>query len=129
MLGVSDFMSIIPCINNGKRPDDPYNGRLGFWPPADTPYGNFQLKLLKVSQKIDETNRRLVEAFTFWEQTRSPGMVLGPSFERHELSVEQLIYLMRRICDEFIALIWCLAMWEQTKEYPSRIKVDASRRF
>jgi len=31
---------------------------------------------------------------------------------------------MRRICDEFIALIWCLAMWEQTKEYPSRIKVD-----
>ena len=64
-------MRSVPIINNGKKPDEPYNARLGFWLPAATPFGNFQLKLLKLSQRIDETNRRLREAFEFWHQARA----------------------------------------------------------
>lgn len=96
---------------------------LGFWLPPDSPYGNFQLKLMKLCQRLDEANRRLIESFYYWNQARAQ-MPPGNVFERHLYANEQAVYLMRRAADEMIAMIWCLSQWEIDKDYPQQIKVD-----
>ncbi len=101
-------------IDNGKIPDEPYSARLGFWLPPNSPYGNFQLKLMKICQRIDEANRRLTESRAFWEQARPDGISPPNALQRHIYANEQAIYLLRRTADEMISLIWCLSEW-QTK--------------
>jgi len=111
-------------INNGKAPDEPYNAVLGFWLPADTPYGNFQLKLMKLCQRMDEANRRLMDSFAYWDQCRTAMMSPVNAYERHVYASEQAVYLMRRGADELIALMWCLSVFQQAGAYPPRIEVD-----
>jgi hypothetical protein len=108
-------------LDNGKNPDEPYNAHLGFWLPPDSPYGNFTLKLMKLCQRLDEANRRLIDSRTYWEHARAGGI---NAFERHVYANEQAIYLIRRTADEMIALIWCLSEWEAKETYPEKIKVD-----
>src|SRR5438094_578903 len=96
-------------IDNGKTPDEPYNARLGFWLPPDSPYGNLTLKLMKLCERLDEANRRLQESWTFWRMARIEGIVPANAFQRHFYAIEQAIYLIRRATDEIIALIWCLS--------------------
>lgn len=109
-------------INNGKSPNEPHNARLDFWLPVDSPYGNFQLKLFKLSQRIDEANRRVGESWIFWEHSRI--QEITNAYERHIYASEQAVYLLRRAADEIIALIWCLAEWERKQSYPQVIKID-----
>ncbi|MCM8813164.1 MAG: hypothetical protein NC924_04420 [Candidatus Omnitrophica bacterium] len=111
-------------IDNGKSPDEPYNARLLFWLPSDSPYGNFQLKLMKLCQQLDEANRRLSESVIFWEQARTEGVLPCNVYERHIFANEQAVYLIRRAVDEMIALIWCLTKWEKERVYPNKIEVD-----
>lgn len=33
------------------------------------------------------------------------------SFERHTYANEQAVYLLRRVADELIAMMWCLKRW------------------
>lgn len=113
-----------PLINNGKAPDEPYNAALGFWLPADTPYGNFQLKIMKLCQRMDEANRRLIDSFAYWEQCRGVTMPPVNAYERHVYANEQAVYLMRRGADELIALMWCLSVKKQAGAYPPRVEVD-----
>ena len=48
-------------VKNGKDPDDLYNASLGFWLPPNTPYGNLQLKYMKIICRIDEANRKIAD--------------------------------------------------------------------
>jgi len=57
-------------IDDGKSPDEPYDARLGFWLPPNSPYGNFSIKLMKLRERRDEANRRLAESCDFWGQAR-----------------------------------------------------------
>jgi len=41
-------------IVNGKKPGEPYNEVLSFWLPPDSPYGNLQLKYMKIILRLDE---------------------------------------------------------------------------
>ncbi|MGB4067955.1 MAG: hypothetical protein WBK08_07985 [Nitrospira sp.] len=111
-------------IDNGKSPDEPYSARLGFWLPPNSPYGNFQLKLMKICQRIDEANRRLTESRAFWEQARPDGISPPNALQRHIYANEQAIYLLRRTADEMISLIWCLSEWQTKGGCPEKIKVD-----
>jgi hypothetical protein len=111
-------------IDNRKSPDEPYNARLGFWLPPDSPYGNFTLKLMKLCERIDEANRRLTESREFWEQARVEGIIPNNALQRHTYANEQAIYLLRRSADEMIALIWCLSTWQTNGIYPTEIKID-----
>lgn len=112
-------------IDNGKSPDELYNARLGFWLPPDTPYGNFQLKLQNMCERIDEANRRLSESHAFWIQARPLGVSPTNAFQRHTYTNEQAIYLLRRTADEIIALIWCLSEWQTKAVYPQKITIDS----
>ncbi len=111
-------------IDNGKSPDERYNDKLGFWLPPDSPYGNFQLKLMKICTRIDEANRRLTESRAFWEQARPDGISPPNAFQRHIYANEQAIYLLRKAADEMISLIWCLSEWKTKDVYPREIKID-----
>ncbi len=111
-------------VDNGKSPDEPYNARLGFWLPPDSPYGNFQLKLMKLCERLDEANRRLIESCSYWKQARAGAVLPVNVLERHVYANEQAVYLLRRAADDMIALIWCLSEWEMKGIYPQRIAVD-----
>ena len=113
----------VVLIGNGKSPDQPYNARLGFWLPPDSPYGNFQLKLRKLCDRLDEANRRLIDTFDYWNKAME-GKISANSFQRHEYAIEQAVYLMRRVADELIAMIWCLDEWDKTGNYPHQIRID-----
>jgi len=111
-------------VDNGKSPDEPYNARLGFWLPPDSPYGNFQLKLMNLCQRLDEANLRLIDSRRYWELARAYDMLPVNALERHVYANEQAIYLIRRAADEMIALIWCLSEWEMKGTYPEQIEID-----
>ncbi len=112
-------------IDNGKSPDEPYNSCLGFWLPPESPYGNFSLKLIKLSQHLDEANRRLIDSCSYWELARTDGILPVNAHERHVYAIEHAVYLIRRATDEMIALIWCLSEWEREGTYPQQIDVDS----
>jgi hypothetical protein len=114
----------VPQIDNGKSPDEAYNATLGFWLPPDCPYGNLQLKLLSLSERLDEANRRLRESCMFWEQSRQNAHVPISALSRHQFTSEQAVSLIRRATDELIALIWCLFQRETSGQYPEEITVD-----
>ena len=111
-------------INNGKQPEEYYNARLGFWLPPDTPYGNFQLKYIKIIQRIDEANRKIIDTFKFWAEVKD-GVFPSNSYEKHIFANEALITMMRRAADELISLIWCLETHQRKNEFPSKIKIDS----
>jgi hypothetical protein len=111
-------------IENGKMPDEPYNATLGFWLPPDSPYGNFQLKYMKIIQRLDEANRKIAESHHFWREWRSEGILPIGALERHVFANEEAIYMLRRAADELVSLVWCLSKYEEDGHYPSKIKVD-----
>ncbi|MFP6797995.1 MAG: hypothetical protein VCA39_02665 [Pseudomonas sp.] len=111
-------------IDNGKQPDEPYNISLWLWLPSDTPYGNFQLKYMKIVQRLDEANRKIAESCYFWNCCIGESDLLAGAFERHIFSNESTIYMLRRAADELVSLIWCLSKFEETGSYPSKIKID-----
>lgn len=119
-----------PRIDNGKSPDDVLNANLLFWLPPDTPYGNFQLKYMKLITRIDELNRRLQEAWALWAALhQAKGMVPPGLYERHVFVLEQCVFLMRRVADELISLVHCLDVWEATRAFPMVIKLDCIARL
>ncbi len=105
-------------IENGKLPTDPYNAALGFWLP-DTPYGNLQLKYMKIILRLDEANRRISDSWIFWRS-----QVLMNSIERHVFSNEEAVYMLRRAGDELVSMIWLLEKYESNGTYPRQIKID-----
>jgi hypothetical protein len=112
-------------ITNGKQPDEPYNASLCFWLPQDSPYGNLQLKLMKMIQRLDEANRRLLDSYHFWHSASTQGFVPVNAYERHIFANEQAIYMMKRATDELISTIWCLNELEKNRAYPKEIKVNS----
>lgn len=119
-------MQHIPKVSNGKLPNEPYNVNLGCWLPADTPYGNFSLKLMKISSRIDRINLHIQDAYRAWNAITAdlPRMILPAVFDQQVYSMEEAVYNMRRICDELISLVWCLSEWEIKNEWPKKIGKD-----
>lgn len=111
-------------IMNGKKPDEPYDARLCFWLPPDSPYGNFQLKQMKLIERLDEANRRLLDSYHFWRTASTQGLVPINAYERHVYANEQAIYMIRRAVDELISMICCLNEFEKHHAYPTQIKPD-----
>jgi hypothetical protein len=111
-------------IKNGKAPDEPYNARLSFWLPPDTPYGNLQLKYMKIIWRLDEANRKIIDSWKFWQECIA-GETLGTgTFERHIFSIEETIYMLRRAGDELVSMICMLENYEAQNQYPNKIKID-----
>lgn len=111
-------------INNGKLPNDPLSSGNSLQLPSDTPFGSFPVKLLKLTHRIDETNRRIIESYAFWKQVRSDSSASADAHDAHIFANEQAVYLMGRISDEIISILWCLTKWAEKNNYPKKLKVD-----
>jgi len=111
-------------IDNGKKPNEPYNAALGFWLPPKTTYGNFQLKFMKIIQRLDQANRRIEDSFNTWNSCQTGGMLPIGALERHVFANEELVYMLRRAADELVSLIWCLTSHKKNGSFPTKIKID-----
>ena len=109
-------------IENGKKPDEPYNAALGFWLPPDTPYGNLQLKYMKIILRLDEANRKISESRKFWKICQAGNMSHCCAYERHVFSNEEAVYMLRQAADELVSLVWLLSKYEDDRQYPKNVK-------
>lgn len=114
----------IVTISNGLQSNQAHTSGLGFRLPAETPFGNFSLKFLKLTRMLDEANRRLLESYAFWKQAHVNLNVAIDAYEEHIFANEQAVHLIRRACSEIISIIWCLSEWKKTGDYPEKIMVD-----
>jgi hypothetical protein len=119
-------------IDIGKKPGEISALPLLFWLPADTPFGNMQLKLFKVVERLDMANVRLLSAQQSWTAGMSTGNATtdaeivrkGQALRIHGYLAEEAITHTRRAIDELISLVWFLSEFERNKKYPHSILVD-----
>ena len=109
-----------------------------FWLPPDTPFGNLTTKIFAVGQRLAHANVRLQECYTCWqnamvaamEHDASPEGVdtrilsCGNNFVQHQYAGEEAVAAIRRCADELVTLIWYLTQYDETGQFPEKIKVD-----
>ena len=111
----------IDLLNISKKANIGLNGSdYHFWLPT-TNFGNFQLKYIRIIQRIDEANRRVIESYKYWDDAINNVQF---AFERHTFAYEQALYLVRKIFDELISMISVLEYFEKNNKYPIEIKYD-----
>lgn len=112
-------------IDNGKHPEDAFNAKLTFWLPVDSPFGNFQLKLMKLIVRVDEVNRNLIESDKYWKLfVDKRNLFLINVYDKHIFANEKVIYFMRKVADEIIALVYYLMCFEKSNKYSEQIEID-----
>ncbi|WP_219273310.1 hypothetical protein [Pseudomonas sp. Xaverov 83] len=116
----------ICLVDIGKQPEEPLNVSMLLPLPADTPYGNFQLKWMDMLSRLNEANRQIIISHETWNATIRGDIEdsMKDVFNTHRFATEYAVIGLRRIADELVALIWCLEQLATTGEYPSKIKVD-----
>lgn len=108
-------------IDNGKGPLEPYNVRLGFWLPPDSPFGNMQLKYMKIITRLDEANKNILLCCSMWDRLVHDHY---DGYSVHYFSGEIVAYHLRKACDEIITLSWFLWYAITNGQYPQNIKID-----
>ncbi|WP_434703033.1 hypothetical protein J3P85_19185 [Pseudomonas sp. Z1-12] len=114
-------------IDIGKHPEEPLNIHMLLPLPANTPFGNFQLKWMDMMSRLNEANRQIIVSHDTWEATVGGDIEdsMKDVFNRHRFSTEYAVTGMRRVADELVGLVWCLERLEITGEYPKKIKIDS----
>jgi hypothetical protein len=110
-----------PQIRNRRSCED-RDDALSFWLPADSPFGNLELKRAKIVLGVDEANRRIASAYDQWQ--RLLGQVSPAAYSRHQLDLENAVFLLRRVADELISVHAVLSHLEEQGLYPNRIGID-----
>jgi hypothetical protein len=113
----------IPQIEIGKSPGQPLNVRILLPLPANTPFGNFQLKYMLIVQRLDHVNSMLPTVFESYERAMAQPMTNELSHQA--LVTEQVIYWLRKTADELIGLYHVLASRAANGEYPDRVSPDS----
>jgi hypothetical protein len=111
----------VPQIRNGRVSDEG-DGAPGLWLPADSPFGDLQLKQAKIVLRVDEANRKIGSAFEHWQCLA--GAMSLPTYSRHRLDLESAMFLLRRVADELVSLHAVLSGLEEQGRYPDRIGID-----
>jgi hypothetical protein len=118
------IMSPIPQIQIGKSTEQTYIGIKDLLPlPANTPFGNFYLKFWKIVDRLDHVNRKIKHSHVSYTQAISEEMSF--SISEHAFYIEEIIYWLRKSCDELISLISVLNERESSGKYPRKIKYDS----
>lgn len=119
----------IPLIENGKKPNEHLNVRLGLGLPADTPYGNLSLKFLKILIRLDHANIRIEELNNWFEKrkqmTEAEEFMSATTFSESLHIAEEIIFNIRRVTDELIGLIYLKGFYVQNNVYPQKLKIDS----
>ncbi|MFN3050199.1 MULTISPECIES: hypothetical protein [Pseudomonas] len=113
-------------IDIGKQPEEPFNVVLALPLPADTPFGNFQLKWMDMVLRLNEVNRQIIISHDMWVAFMNDGLAaaLTDAVNKHKYATEYAVTGMRRVADEFVALISCLDHHAKNREYPTRVPLE-----
>jgi hypothetical protein len=103
--------------------------------PSNSKYGNLQLKSFKLYLRIESCNQKIVEIYNYWERDiESHKLNQMGLFTTHntpmnnfktEILNEELIYGIRRTCDELVSLSWVLEEFKREGVWPEKIKIDS----
>lgn len=111
---------------SGREATLPAHVADGMWLPPATPYGNLQLKYMKLQQRLGHANLRLSAAYTHWTALRSNEIRTGIDHGSLEtFNAEEAVASMRRAADELIALESLLTSVVARGEYPKKIERDS----
>ncbi|MBF8709919.1 MULTISPECIES: hypothetical protein [Pseudomonas] len=113
-------------IDIGMQPEEPLNVSLLLPLPANTPYGNFQLKWMDMISRLNEANRQIIISYENWCAARTGSIEdsMKDVFNKHRFSTEYAVSGMRRVADELVALVWCMHQLRDGGEIPSRVRID-----
>lgn len=89
--------------------------------PSSTPLGNLCLKYMKILQTMSYINEKLVLIFLEDINIRTNRSFIKFSYL---ISIEEVVFLLRRITDEIIALLWLLGEWVKSGQYPTKLSID-----
>lgn len=124
-ININDYL-----IDNGKNPDDFVTFENLISLPADTPYGNFNIKYMKIIKRLDEANRNIKNNCKAWQIIRTDGnfyeqiINTANNYDLLNFSGEAIVYHLRKVADEIISLVWSLKCYTNNGKYPSKIKYD-----
>lgn len=93
-----------------------------FWLPTDSPFGNLQLKLIKLRERATHINLRIDQAWSEWRELTS-GAAGGGQYE--PLIIEEAMYSIRRMADELLSIRWLLDEQQRTGAYPTKLAVES----
>jgi len=116
---------LIPQIDNGKEPLQPFNVVHMIWLPSNTPYGNLLLKGNNIVRRLDRANleiRRVFDSFVH-PSTEDINNPLQDILE-HQFYAEQVVYWLRKTADELISLAYVIDEWNRTGGWPKSVKID-----
>jgi hypothetical protein len=89
--------------------------------PAITPWGNLQLKSMKIVQRIEHINVRIKQAYDSYQRIRSNQIM---AYDVSLFEAEEIIYWIRKTVDEMIQLIFVLEEFKRNGEWPTKIDID-----
>lgn len=97
-----------------------------FWLPPDTPFGNLQLKLFKVMERLGHANLRITESHEGWNAFVGATDVLpwNPG-AHHYYAAEESVFMVRRAADELVSMVWLLEERLGTRGYPTKLAIDS----
>jgi hypothetical protein len=97
-----------------------------FWLPSDTPFGNLQLKLFKVMERLGHANLRITESHEGWNTfVQATHPLPGNPGAHHYYAAEESVFMIRRAADELVSLVWLLEDRLATGDYPTRLALDS----
>ena len=120
----------VPEIVTGKKPHEPINVMLIPPLPLDSPFGNLNLKGMKILLRMDQVNVRIHEAFQSYASTRGgPKAFNGLDFFHHQFAAEEVAYWLKKTADEFIGLFWVLHSLKTKTTFPTKVDPDCIGRL
>lgn len=116
LISGADGQPIGPIINAAQL----------FWLPPDTPFGNLQLKLLKVFERLGHANLRITESHKSWNTFVQPGGPWpGSPGSLHYYTAEESVLMMRRAADELVSIVGFLEARLSADAYPTKLAIDS----
>lgn len=116
---------MVPHINIGKRPRDPWHASMFLGYPSDTPFGNLALAEMEMFIRIDYINDCLEALYRDW-CALVPGLkgFVPPEVPWLRFRTEELVSSVRRVCDALISTSHILGERVTTGSYPTRLRID-----
>ncbi len=116
-------MSSAPQVHIGKLTDEHLHARHILPLPSDTPFGNLALKFLKLIERLDHSNRTIKRVYASFEGISR--VAITPNLTEHLLLQEEVVYWLRKSCDELISLNTVIARCRVSGAYPTAVNPDS----
>ncbi len=97
--------------------------------PSYTNYGNLSLKFIKIIQRLDHVNRRILEIQDAFKKRKRILEKEIPDLEPIpdvEFTTEEIVASLRKVADELVTLLYLKGFYRESNgAYPQNLEVDS----